>query len=248
MMEPQASRVTTSLITLGHDLVLGAIGTFPSPAQPLTLMIPGLTASKNLFYDAIASSSLRRYSPIAIDTVGVGDSSHPDPDKFSYSVASQGELVGAIIRSIPNSGVNIVSHSWGEALALSAIQEFDLKVNKFVSVSGSISGYPNIDLGSVINEESIAAIANVFKDWGMPQEYVLKVAEVTMRSASEACAGLKEVFHRLDAKKYLVRGQEDTECLGIGGFDEIISISDAGHNPPSENPRDFLSALTSVLY
>jgi pimeloyl-ACP methyl ester carboxylesterase len=106
---------------------------WPGSGRPVAV-IPGLFGAAFAFRKVTPLLVAKGYRPIVIEPLGTGSSSRPE--KADYSLAAQSHRIGAVLDSMHFSGVLVLAHSLGAAMAFRlAIDRPDL-VGGIVSLEG----------------------------------------------------------------------------------------------------------------
>jgi pimeloyl-ACP methyl ester carboxylesterase len=104
----------------------------------LILFIHGLGCAKEAFELAFAVPGLRKYSLLAADLVGFGDSSKPE--RFTYRMEDQAGILKALLEEVGFEKVHIVAHSMGGAVGLLLTEQIQGSVGSFTNVEGNLVG------------------------------------------------------------------------------------------------------------
>ncbi len=84
--------------------------------EPL-LLIPGLGLDHH-YYDLAQAHLLTGCQTIVFDPCGLGRSSKPPPDSYSYSIGNWAEDVGCLIQHLGHDKVNVLGSSLGASVAM----------------------------------------------------------------------------------------------------------------------------------
>jgi len=106
---------------------------WPGSGRPVAV-IPGLFGAAFAFRKVTPLLVAKGYRPIVIEPLGTGSSSRPE--KADYSLTAQSHRIGAVLDSMHFSGVLVLAHSLGAAMAFRlAVDRPDL-VDGIVSLEG----------------------------------------------------------------------------------------------------------------
>lgn len=106
--------------------------------RELILFIHGLGCVKEAFDLAFAAPGLHKYSLLAADLVGFGDSSKPE--RFTYRMEDQAGMLKALMEEVGFETVHIVAHSMGGAVGLLLAEQIQGSVGSFTNVEGNLVG------------------------------------------------------------------------------------------------------------
>lgn len=232
----------------------------------LILFLHGLGCSKESFADVWELKGFEKYSMLAVDLAGHGDSIRP-PD-FSYSMEDQAELCASLLSGIEYERLHIVAHSMGGAAGLILAGKSGKKLASFVSVEGNLTG---ADCG-LVSRKSISYPLEQFL--GGKFDKFIEANEKSEDRSLRLWAGMLRkcsplAFHRsaeslvkwsdsgrllkmflgLECRKAYMYGERNSgmEVLGMLEGVERISVSGSGHFVMSDNPPEFYAKLLSFL-
>jgi pimeloyl-ACP methyl ester carboxylesterase len=250
-------------LPVGRELELGALigprGSAVELGCDFVVYFPGLGVSKEYFQGCLTSPSLERFTGLAIDPLGMGDSALPSPDQQGYGILEQAQLVNRALDLLVDRGlcksISIVAHSWGEAVALAALQQKSRDIKRYVSVSGGVTGGLLESPERYLSEQFIEAmLPQMLSQVGpitgnpSPKERILgrRILRECISSFINERDSLLEVFRALPCRRYFMRGADDM-CAGVDGFDAKIEIPGSGHNVILEAPESFTVELSRLL-
>jgi len=235
-------------------------------SEDLTLlMIHGLGASKEMFTGAYEQPELTRYTMIAPDLVGFGDSSKPEG--FTYTMEEQARtLLGLLDALGVDGGVVLVAHSMGGAIAVALGELLGRRLAGVVYAEG------NLDFGDCF-------FSNLIITRSKYEEWIARGFKRMADSLRRSAGGFAETFTSAGARSIYISSvdlvtisREDTllgrltalgvPVLAVFGEDNrgkfaseeklgkrfpLVHIPGAGHNMMQENPDAFYGAVATYL-
>lgn len=123
------------------------------------LCLHGIQSNKELFTDLLKQDFIQKYSVVAIDFVGFGDSSKPED--FSYDIADQAEVCKKIIEQLGIKKLHIIGHSLGGMVGTQLFNLLDEKVVSFINLEGNLV-YRDAGLSREVAECSFEEFQNKY--------------------------------------------------------------------------------------
>jgi len=236
--------------------------------EELLVFLHGLGCLKESFNNAWETNGLQKYSLLAIDFIGHGESSQSQ--HFSYTLKDHAEILKLFLSHIQQRQIHIVAHSFGGAVGLLAAEQIGAKLKTFVNVEGNLIGE---DCG-ILSRKTISVPYEDFRKtlFGQLQEMMAASDEkgsqlwVTWSKKTDPYAFYKsaeslvvwsdsdkliKIFQSLSVKKTYIYGEKNFSSLTkqLNQLQHIPSygISESGHFVMNDNPREFYSKLLEIL-
>jgi len=269
-MTPQSRKVSVGGVET-HYLEAGE-------GEPLVLIHGGgAGADAKGNWEGCIAAYAKQFHVFAVDMVGFGHSSRPDPNTYSYGQTNRNAHMIAFVETVVGGPANIIGNSMGGATALGvAIRRPDL-LRKLVLMGAAGLDIANPDTthratlgGYDYTTEGMRRLVEVLTGPGFPvsDELIAYRHGLTMQpGAREASAAIAEQM-RTDPMTY---PREDiasvqTPTLVVGGkLDQIAVLArtygylelipnswgfvlpHAGHWVMMEAPREFVAVTTAFL-
>ncbi len=233
--------------------------------RELVLFIHGLGCSKESFYEAWDAPDLKKYSLLAIDLPGFGESSQDS--RFSYSMDDHAGVTYELLRRFRQRKVHIVGHSMGGAVAVILAKKNTRRFVSLMNVDGCLGSQnvnnqtnispPSYELFSAKLEARIAASLGTPNEKGLVLWY-----EWSRKSDPEGFTRSDEsliqwarsgkiikAFLDLPVKKTYFYPQRGTLPRSIARVRNVkkIMIPGTGHFIMNDNPEEFYTALAREL-
>lgn len=100
------------------------------------LCLHGIQSNKELFSDIFSIPLFDKYSMLAIDFVGFGESDKPE--NFSYDINDQAHLCSALIEKLKIDKAHIIGHSLGGMVGTVLLNLQKNKISSFVNMEGNL--------------------------------------------------------------------------------------------------------------
>ena len=238
---------------------------YRSAGRELVLFIHGLGCSKESFYDAWNAPELKKYSLLALDLPGFGESSQDT--RFSYSMEDHAGVSYELLRRFKQRKVHVVGHSMGGAVAVLLAKKNTRRFISLMNVDGCL-GSQNINNQTNVSaptyEEFTAKLeARIAASLGTPNENgLVHWYEWSRKSSPEGFTRSDEsliewarsgkiikAFLDLPMKKTYFYPQRGTFPRSLTRARNVkkIMIPDTGHFIMNDNPKDFYAALAREL-
>lgn len=232
----------------------------------LILFIHGLGCSKDSFIHVWEADGFEKYSLLAVDLAGYGDS--PRPVDFSYRMEDHAAECISLLSGFEFENIHIVAHSMGGAVGLLAAGRLGSRLSSFTSVEGNLTcsdcglvsrktiSYPIIEFEMEKFEKFIeaneASEDPALRLWaGMlrkcsPLAFYRSAESLVEWSDSER---LLELFLNLHCRKAYIYGDRNSkmDVLGMLGGVNKISVSGSGHFVMTDNPVVFYKKLLHFI-
>ncbi|NVL90454.1 MAG: alpha/beta hydrolase [Desulfobacterales bacterium] len=235
------------------------------------VFIHGLGASKNSFDRCFEMEAFSGYTLAALDLPGCGESS--SPDRFSYSMKDQADLVLKWIKGLELAHIILVGHSMGgviciylaEALGTQVKAFFNLEGNlgsKDCTFSGKVSSWNQEDFESkgfeefrstlrgAIQKNPSPGLKNYYQNISKAYPKALYLSSISL--FKESCRGnLRERFLTLSVKKWYVFGERSlnrsTRSFLNANKVPYFVIPESGHFMMDDQPGSFYRILFEAL-
>jgi pimeloyl-ACP methyl ester carboxylesterase len=243
-------QISSRIRDTGHDLIF---------------CIHGLGCAKENFNEIWGIDRLGRFSILAFDLPGFGDSSKPS--NFSYDLQDQAAVCAELLANFPGRHIHLVCHSMGGAIGLILADLIPGRLKSFANIEGNLTGHDC----TVSRKQSLASLEE-FKKKELPGlllitsispepgtrlwSRLIKKADIkSMYLSSRSLvrwsdAGmLLDKFKHLECKKIYVYGENDSflKILTMLAPVPARSISHSGHFPMNDNPGEFYTFLADFL-
>jgi len=235
------------------------------------LFIHGLGACKDCFEGALSFPGFEKYTIVALDLPGFGDSD--SPEEFDYTMENYSATCRLLIEKLNLKKLHIVAHSMGGAVGLLLVNEIPERILSYISLEGNLiaedctlskatishsqsdfieNGFNKLKAKIRRSIDISAAHSNsmvLFSDW------LAKSAPGAFYKCSESLVALSttgellEMFQRFNKNKCYIYGEMNRDMPVIGQLDTIpkLMIEDAGHPMMTDNPVKFYRELLKVL-
>ncbi|MGA1826047.1 MAG: alpha/beta fold hydrolase [bacterium] len=248
-----------SIFTEGQSIELD---TYTRDAgKELLFFLHGLGCSKDSFHHVWNRPDFDRFSILAPDLVGFGDSTKPE--SFSYTMEAQARVCAEILAEFSDKNLHIIAHSMGGAVALLLPDQVLSCAKSFVNVEGNLI---DADCG-ILSRKIISVSPAIFKSYLFPElceefghlreKYAAMhstSADVLYRSAESLIAWsdsnmLLTVFLALPCRKAYFYGDENAAHPTIASIGDVpkVKIKRSGHFSMNDNPEDFYDELYTFL-
>lgn len=231
--------------------------------QKLILFIHGLGCTKEAFDFAFFAPELHKYSLLAADLVGFGDSSKPE--RFTYRMEDQAAMLKALMEEVGFETVHIVAHSMGGAAGLLLAEQIQGSVGSFTNVEGNLVGE---DCGllsrrstGVSRHDFIHGVFDEIKDsigrscrdevrtWLEKSDPLAFYRSAVSLLRWTESGRLLEKFKMLQTRKLYVYGERNR---GLSVLDRLGSIPraeipDSGHFIMLDNPEEFYREIAEHI-
>lgn len=248
----------------GCDLDISA--TYSNRGDELVLLIHGLGCTKDSFEQVVKYQELKKFSLLAYDLIGFGDSSKPQD--FTYQLEEQAEIIHLLLEKLHPKKVHIVAHSMGGAIGLLLTEKIATKLVSFVNIEGNLikedCGLLSRKTISVsfkefknnLFEELITTMAGskesgarLWAKWAAKSDPVAFYRSAGSLVKWSDSGNLIKKFKALRVPKIYVYGAKNSQMKILSYLDSIskIPISNSGHFVMTDNPREFCSMLTKFI-
>lgn len=235
------------------------------------LFIHGLGCSKDSFQDVWKFPEFKKYTILAFDLIGFGDSSKPK--EFSYTMEEHAEICKLIIENLNLGKIHLVGHSMGGAISLLLIEKIPSKIISFTNLEGNLIGedctfsreatkYSLEDFEKRIFKNfkskikgtkdlaSSTSLSNrLFYEWlSKSNPYAFYRTSQSLVKWSDS-RKLLRMFIDLKIKKCYVFGEANKNSPVIRLLDNVpkIQISKSGHFMMIDNPKEFYQKLSKIM-
>ena len=236
--------------------------------EDLIVFIHGLGCTKDIYSRAFQMYTLSKYSLLAFDLIGYGNSENPSD--FSYALEDQAGMAQELLKQFRFSKVHIVAHSLGGVIGVLLAEKIGEQMGTFVSIEGTLSNresslirkrvmevtykeFKNIVFRELKNKFSVASDkgSQSWARWSEkadPQVFykTVKLSEQLLQGDTILCK-----FQTLPCKKVYIYGEENYRrkayILDRLRNVLIISIPRSNHFVMNDNPQDFYEQLSRVI-
>jgi pimeloyl-ACP methyl ester carboxylesterase len=232
----------------------------------LILFIHGIGCSRDSFEYVWGLTCFEKYSLLAVDLAGHGDSAKWSD--FSYSMEDQAEICRGLLNRFEYDKIHIVAHSMGGAVGLLLAEKLADRLSSFISVEGNLThkdcglfsrktiSYPLkefekakferfIEANEASEERSLRLWAGMLRKCSPLAFYKSAVSLVEWSDSGK----LLELFMNLNTRKAYIYGERNSKMDNLdmlNGIDKIL-ISDSGHFVMTDNPDGFYKKLFAVI-
>jgi len=231
--------------------------------QKLILFIHGLGCAKEAFNLAFPAPGLHKYSLLAADLVGFGDSSKPE--RFTYRMEDHAVILKTLMEKVGFETVHIVAHSMGGAVGLLLAEQIQGSVGSFTNVEGNLvgedcgllsrwsAGVSRHDFLNGFFDEIKESIARSCRDevrtWLEKSDpLAFYRSAVSLLRWSES-GRLLEKFKMLQTRKLYVYGERNQGLCVLDRLGSIprAEIPDSGHFIMLDNPGEFYREIAEHI-
>lgn len=230
---------------------------------PARLYLHGLGASSPVYFAAAAVHPLlagRR--SLLLDLLGFGISDRPAD--FSYTLEAHADAVATALDAAGATGVEVVAHSMGGAVAIVLAYRHPHLVSRLVLVDSNLDPITptrrpgSSGIATFTEEEFLTGGLQEVQQWVGPFWWsTMRLAgpEALHRTAVHGTRGtvptMREMLLELDVPRAFLYPEADGELLGEERLREagvvVTAIPDSGHNIMFDNPDDFAKAAAETL-
>ncbi|MBN2411516.1 alpha/beta hydrolase [candidate division KSB1 bacterium] len=257
----------TKTLTLDKNLNL-SYWKRPSDSGDTIVFIHGFGSAKEHFRYALDSQSLEKYTLVAVDLVGFGQSR--GPEEFDYTMKNQATLVIELLDNLKTGNFYLCGHSMGGLVAMNIAELIPNQVLSLIDLEGNltpedcfISGMVAGSSLKVFAEKGKPKLVKDFRDAGIKEQSMKEYADTF--GAASTVALYKSAGHTVkDSSTLLVerlsrirnvcyiygeknRGLYPGEKLLKAAGVPIFYIDDAGHSMATENPEQLYSVIRSFI-
>lgn len=221
----------------------------------------GLQSNKELFNPIFEMDALEKYSVIAFDFVGFGESSKPKG--FSYAIEDQAEICKKIIATFGIKKIHLIGHSLGGMVGTLLLND---KVQSFINMEGNLVAE---DCGT---SAEVASMTFQQFQQGQFSDIILKLAHSDQKSEQIRCkwvtaitdfafyktsisivewsknGKLLDFFAKFPHKKLYIFGSKNAHKVkGLPREIQTAEISNSGHFMILENPEETYAIITRFI-
>jgi pimeloyl-ACP methyl ester carboxylesterase len=235
------------------------------------VFIHGLGCSKDFFKGVWRFPEYEKYTILAFDLLGFGNSSKPKD--FSYTMEEHAEICKLAIEKLHLERIHLVGHSMGGAIGLFLIEKIGAKVISFTNLEGNLVGedcklsreairYSLEDFEKstfqafkyrVRHTKSLLHSTTMSKR--LYYKWLSKSAPYAFYKSSESLVNwsdsgeLLRMFIDLDMSKHYVFGELNKNSAVVGLLASVpkTQISSSGHFMMVDNPQEFYRGLFRIL-
>jgi pimeloyl-ACP methyl ester carboxylesterase len=235
------------------------------------VFIHGLGCSKDSFKDVWKFPEYEKYTVLAFDLLGFGNSSKPKD--FSYTMEEHVEICKLAIEALNLERIHLVGHSMGGAIGLLLVEKIGGKVISFTNLEGNLVG-EDCTLSreairySLEDFETRAFQALKSKVRGTKEllgptimsqrllyKWLSKSAPYAFYKSSESLVNwsdsgkLLRMFIDLDISKHYIFGELNRNSAVVRLLAPVpkTQISSSGHFMMGDNPQEFYRRLFGIL-
>jgi pimeloyl-ACP methyl ester carboxylesterase len=235
-------------------------------SSELILFIHGLGCSRDSFAHVWEAAGFEKYSMLAVDLAGHGDS--PRPPDFAYRMEDHAEECISLLGRFEFDRIHIVAHSMGGAVGLLAAERLGTRLSSFISVEGNLTGadcglvsrktisYPLREFEKTKFEQFVEA-NEASEDPGLRlwAGMLRKCSPLAFYRSAESLVEwsdsgkLFDLFMNLNSRKTYIYGDRNNkmDVLGMLGGINNISVSGSGHLVMTDNPGEFYKKLLNAI-
>ncbi len=228
------------------------------------LCLHGLQANKELFKPLLEQEFVAKYSFIAIDCIGFGNSSKPED--FSYDIEEQAHIVNEVINQLAIKKLHIIGHSLGGVIGTLLLQPLESKILSFINIEGNLT-LNDSGISKIVAEYSFEdfkndkymQIQNDLKQSREPSafqrnkwiaqipDYVFYQTSVSLVDWAKS-GKLLQLFAQSSSKKVYMIGDKNRVKRAIvpTGIQTIV-IPNAGHFMLLDNPKVCFAVIKTFL-
>lgn len=236
-------------------------------ADPI-VFIHGFGCAKEHFRHAFDSSSIEKYSLIAIDLVGFGESR--GPEGFEYSMEEQADVMLKVLDQLEVGSFHLCAHSMGGLIAMEMAGLAPERILSFIDLEGNLTPEDCVFTGRVAAQtyedfekrgrrEFVYGLRSAASGDPAIEEYL-----ETFKMASSAALYKSAVHTVADSKRSLVEGLSlirkpcyiyGERSRGIYPGEKLLQekglplfyIKGAGHFMAVDNPEELYGVIASFI-
>lgn len=205
------------------------------------LLLHGLQSDSSLFLPFLDYPAFSKYSILAADFVGFGQSDRPND--FTFDLADQAEIISQLVKVLKVGQVSVVGHSLGGMVATLLLANPEIAIKRIISLEGNLS---EADCG-----ESLRVSEQTFEEFNRSYSRTDVLSSVFYKTSlsivSWSRSGkLLKLFTSATQPKLLVVG-------GKGKFRSrpsktaVVTIAEAGHFVLLDQPQATMDAIAQFL-
>tara|TARA_B100000315_G_scaffold98187_1_gene90251 strand:- start:2111 stop:2884 length:774 start_codon:yes stop_codon:yes gene_type:complete len=225
------------------------------------ICLHGLQTNKSMYNPIFSVSDLNKYSILALDFVGFGDSSKPE--HFSYSLGDQTEIILKIIKNIKPKKLNLIGHSLGGMIGTLLLEKTN--INSFINLEGNLifqdcgasnevnqlrfdefqhKYYPQLKK-ELKNSKTYNAILRSSSLEKIPDFVFFKSSQSIVKLSKSNL--LKKFIELPDNKLYIYGDKNKEKINSLPKNFETASIKNSGHFMLLDNPQESLKKIIEFL-
>ena len=236
------------------------------------VFIHGFGASKATFLEAFSFTGFQRFTMLAPDLLGFGDSEKPSD--FSYLLKDQARILTKAIDSLGLDRFSLVTHSMGGIIGIELAEMIPDRVDSFINAEGNITTEDCTVSGRVANmdaaqfaqrgceelKRSMADESEKNHDIIL-KEYLKDFSRATPESLHRSSVStvlesnsghLLERFARLPMYKCYIYGDKNKEIYPAEAklkkmLVPLYYVSGSDHSMMKENPREFYTLVLNEI-
>ncbi len=235
------------------------------------VFIHGLGCSKDFFKDVWKLPEYEKYTILAFDLLGFGNSSKPKD--FSYTMEEHAELCKLAIEKLQIERIHLVGHSMGGAIGLLLIEKIRAKVISFTNLEGNLVGedctlsreairysmedFEKMAFQALKSEvrRTKALLSSTTASKKLYYKWLSKTTPYSFYKSAESLVNwsdsgkLLRMFIDLDISKHYVFGELNKNSAAVGMLATVpkTQIPGSGHFMMVDNPQEFYQVLFRIL-
>ncbi|MEW2626091.1 alpha/beta hydrolase [Streptomyces sp. NPDC048106] len=233
-----------------------------SGEEPARVYLHGLGSMSAAYHAHIAARpELTGRRSLFMDLPGHGLSDRPQ--RFGYTLEDHADAVAAALDAAEVTGVELIAHSMGGAVAIVLARRRPELVSRLVLSEANLDAFPPLTAGSSAiatyeeNEFVEKAYARVLEAVGplwaatmrLTDPRALHRSAVGLRRGSDPV--MRTILEGLDIDRVYLQGEKsgelaDRERLELSGV-RVLTVPGAGHNVMFDNPDAFAAAVAGNI-